>query len=85
MANLLNVVLTTRKRFKMSEKASKPMANFFYEQCAGSSNGHMSEIPNSPVLFGLIGAHSGRMESTYSATKTEFAEFLRSVADQLTS
>ena len=71
----------------MSEdlKVSKAMANLFYEQCSGSTSGHMSHIPNSPILFGITGAHSTRVDSIYSISKTEFREFLLQTAEHLKS
>lgn len=60
-----------------------PMAKLFYEQCAGTTTGQMALVPNNPVLFGLVGAHSEKIDNCYSATQTEFAVFLRGVADAL--
>ena len=57
---------------------SEAMAELFYDQCAGDSNGHMATIPNSPILNSILIAHKAR------DTKAQFAEFLREVADQLT-
>ncbi len=67
------------------ENVSKPMAKLFYEQCAGTYCGQMANLPNSPLLFGLIAAHGGKVDDKYASTQTEFAEFLRSCADALTS
>jgi len=55
---------------------SEAVAKYFYEQCSGQYNGHMSMIPNNPVLFGLLQAHS-------VGSPTDFARFCRQVADQL--
>ena len=60
----------------MDVTVSEPVAYFFYEQCAGESNGHMSMIPNNPVLSGLCKAHAIH-------TKEDFSRFLRQVADSL--
>lgn len=58
-------------------KVSKEMALFFYDQCAGTTNGHMASIPNSPVLFGVLKAHTGSKGDGYeAATLAEFADFL---------
>lgn len=59
------------------------LAKFFYEQCAGVTNGHMSPIPNHPVLFGLLRAATGTRDHCYAASQTEFAELLREIADWL--
>jgi hypothetical protein len=61
----------------MNLTVSEPMAEFFMEQCAGTYTGHMANIPNNPVLFGIIQAHR-------AMDKQDFARFLRQVADQLT-
>ena len=69
---------------RIGEKSmNKQLAKFFYEQCAGSYSGHMANIPNNPVLFGLTKAYSGGSDNLYAATQTEFAEMLREVADEL--
>jgi len=59
------------------------IARFFYEQCAGSTTGHMAMIPNNPVLFGLIKSISGNNDKAYAATQSEFADMLRLMADDL--
>ncbi len=64
-------------------QVSEAMAKFFYEQVAGTSSGHMSNIANNPTLFGITAAHSSRVDSCYSMTRTEFAEFLKGVAEKL--
>jgi len=56
---------------------SEPVAQFFYQQCAGETNGHMASIPNNPVIYGLIQAHK-------AMSPDDFARFLRQVADCLT-
>ena len=63
----------------------KTTAKFFYEQCAGTSAGHMAMIPNNPVLFGLIKAHTGKNDQYYAATQTEFAAMLIDMAKLLQS
>lgn len=60
----------------MKEKVSYETAVFFYDQICGQYNGHMSKIPNNPVLYGL-------MEANGIHNAKSFAEFLRGVADQL--
>jgi len=56
---------------------AKELANFFYDQLAGKSNGQMAEIPNNPVIYSLLAAH-GALDS-----RKEFAQFLFNVADFL--
>jgi hypothetical protein len=60
----------------MDIKVSEPVAEYFMEQCVGSSNGHMMGIPNCPALYGLCRAH--RIDG-----KKDFARFLIDVAEQL--
>ena len=55
---------------------SREVAAFFSEQCYGTHNGHMAEIPNNPVISGLLMAH-GVDRNEY------FIEFLRKAADAL--
>jgi len=62
---------------------NKTMALFFYEQCAGTSTGHMAMIPNSPVLFSLIKSRFLRNDNTLACSRTEFAKMLREIADDL--
>ena len=59
------------------------LAKFFYEQCAGVTNGQMALIPNNPVLFGLLSAVTGTKDNCYAASQTDFAKFLRETADWL--
>ena len=61
----------------------KTLAKFFYEQCAGTHSGHMANIANNPVLFGLISAATGTNDNFYAASQTSFAQLLREMADQL--
>lgn len=56
---------------------SEAMAELFYDQCGGESNGHMAAIPNSPILQSILNVHKAN-------TREEFAGFLRQVAEQLT-
>jgi hypothetical protein len=51
-------------------------AKFFYDQIMGSYSGHMSLIPNSPILKSLLNAHGVKNEDTFN-------EFLVQVADKL--
>lgn len=62
---------------------NKTLARFFYEQCAGSTTGHMAMVPNNPVIFGLIKACSNHSDNSYAATEMDFAEILRGMADSL--
>lgn len=55
---------------------SRETALFFFKQCAGSHNGHMAKIPNSPVLSSLLEAHDVRRIPA-------FIEFLEQVAVKL--
>jgi hypothetical protein len=63
-----------------SEEVSKAMAKYFYEQCAGTYSGHMANVANNPVLFGIIGAHTDQRDNCYAASQAVFADFLRRVA-----
>ena len=72
-------------REEIMKDKNKAFATFFYEQCAGTFAGHMANVANNPVLFGMISAASGKQDSCYAATKTEFAELLRTMADDLDS
>lgn len=60
----------------MEIKVNEPTAEFFYEQCTGHYAGHMANIPNNPVLYGLCLAHR-------IVTKEDFVRFLRGVVEQL--
>ena len=60
----------------MDVTVSEATAQFFYEQCAGEYTGHMSLIPNNPVIHGLIKAHS-------AIERSDFTRFLRQCADKL--
>lgn len=60
----------------MSTTVSKAVSVYFYDQICGDTNGHMAAIPNNPVLGGLMAAHG--VES-----RTDFAEFLKQVVDNL--
>ena len=64
---------------------NKAFSTFFYEQCAGTFAGHMGMVPNNPVLFGILKAHSGKQDNNYAASKTDFINFLRETADSLDS
>ena len=57
-------------------KVNKEMAQLFYEQCCGETCGHMSMIPNSPILSSIAKVHNVKNQDM-------FAEFLRLVADHL--
>lgn len=59
------------------------LANFFYEQCAGTTTGHMANIPNNTVLFSLMRAYSKSQDQQYALTKVEFANLLRDIATEL--
>ena len=61
----------------------KTLALFFHDQCAGTTAGQMAMVPNNPVLFSLIKAHTQLRSNVEAATKAEFAEFLRETADIL--
>jgi len=63
----------------------KTLAKFFYEQCVGTHSGHMANIANNPVLFGLISAATGTNDNCHAASQTKFAKLLREMADQLDS
>ena len=59
------------------------IADYFYEQCAGTTSGHMSMIPNNPTIFGLVKSMTGRSDRMYAATKTDFAQILVALAKKL--
>ena len=59
---------------------SKNVSDIFYEQMCGSTSGHMAHVPNNPVLFSMMKVFSGSSDNVYAASKTEFAELLRSIA-----
>jgi len=61
----------------------KALAFFFYEQCAGATSGHMSMVPNNPVLFSLIKTFTSSNNAHYAADKAEFARILHAIADDL--
>lgn len=65
----------------MNRNAKLALAEYFYEQCAGTYSGHMSNVPNNPQLFTLIKSQSGMNDNCYAATRSEFAEFLEMVID----
>jgi hypothetical protein len=69
----------------MTNNSNKMMADFFYEQCAGTLSGHMAPVPNNPVLFGLMSVWLGTNDNRHAATKAEFAELIRKIADELDS
>lgn len=60
---------------EITDKAK--IAEFFYQQCAGGYSGHMAEIPNNPVLHGLIYAMCGKND------RKAFAQFLKECAAEL--
>lgn len=60
----------------MSLDVSKAMAELFMNQCMGEYCGHMANVPNNPVLFGLCNAHGIN-------DKSDFAKFLVEVAGKL--
>ncbi len=60
----------------MDITVSESVAKYFYEQCAGSFTGHMANVPNNPVLHGLLHAHS-------VSSKQDFSRFLHQVAEKL--
>mgnify|MGYP006073817025 CR=1 FL=1 len=62
---------------------SNTLALFFYAQCAGSTPGHISFVPNNPVLYSLILAASGGGTTQYAATIPQFANMLREIAEEL--
>ena len=63
---------------------SEAMAELFYDQCAGSTSGHMANVPNNPVLFSLVScAADGKPDNCRAASKKNFALMLREMADHL--
>ena len=67
----------------MGTPVSLAMSELFYEQCAGTTSGHMAMIPNSPILFGITAAQCGNPVGHNAASKEDFAAFLRDAADWL--
>lgn len=79
------------------KEQQKDFANMFYEVCAGSANiwvegisdniplttGCTSFVPYSEILFGMTKEATKRQDKRYAATKTEFAQMLRIIADNL--
>ena len=65
----------------MNEPITKREAEFFMDQCIGTSNGHMAEIPNAPTIRSIFSAYVGGDHLRGSGK--EFAIFLHAVADQL--
>lgn len=64
----------------------KALSELFYEQCAGTYSGHMANVPNNPLMFGLVAAATEvRSDNCYAASKNNFANLLREIADQLHS
>ena len=61
----------------------KVMAKFFYEQCVGSTSGHMAMVPNNPMLFTLAKAYSMSNDSHHAATEAEFSAMLLEIVDAL--
>ena len=57
---------------------SKAAAQYFYDQCCGTHNGHMANLPNNPAIKGLLDAHGVN-------SQVHFVEFLQEVADMLKS
>ena len=55
---------------------SESVAVFFFEQCHGERPGHLANLPNNPVLRGLLKAHDVN-------SKKDFVDFLRRVANRL--
>ena len=51
-------------------------ALFFYDQLMGTYSGHMSNIPNNPVMQSFLKSHGVNDEKS-------FLNFLRGVADSL--
>ena len=56
--------------------SDKALAEYFYDQCAGSYTGHMANVPNNPVLHGLMLACGVK-------SKKDFASQLRKFADAI--
>jgi hypothetical protein len=64
----------------------KTLAKFFYQQCAGTTSGHMANVPNNPTLFSLTSAYSEQINtSCVAASEEQFAKMLREMADALDS
>lgn len=59
------------------------VAEFFYEQVAGTYCGAMAHVPHHPTLFSLCRAMTGSEDPTRAMTKQEFADFLYAMAENL--
>ena len=64
---------------------NKGMANFFYQQCAGSFGGHMGNVPNNPTLYGFSFSHSTTPSNLHAMSIEEFAKMLEAIAKELTN
>jgi len=64
----------------------KIVAELFYQQCAGSTTGHMAMIPNNPVLHGMLSAaYPDFACGVHACSKEQFAEFLQQASEALRS
>lgn len=61
----------------------KQIAEDFYEQCAGTFEDVGGSTPNNPSIFNRILVAFASDEPKYAATKTEFAQLLRTIANEL--
>ena len=60
----------------METTVNDVMAELFYQQCTGTTPGHMANIPNNPALY--VMCRVSRAEN-----RKDFSRFLRQVADRL--
>ena len=74
---------TPESEIDSTRSMEEAFATLFYEQCAGTTAGHMAPIPNNPVLFSMVKAKMNNHSHTHAASKNEFAELLREIARTL--
>ncbi len=60
---------------------SKTVANFFYEECTGVTT--YANVPHNKAIYHLVQARTNSHRGGPAATKEEFADFLKDVADKL--
>jgi len=62
----------------------RDLARIFYEQCAGTTPGHMANVPNNPILFSILSAVTKPgSKNAYACSKESFSTTLRKIADAL--
>jgi len=70
----------------MSREMNRTVAEIFYQQCAGTTSGHMANVPNNPVLYSLLSAYLGDSPGSsdcYAINRAAFADMLREMSEAL--